>query len=299
MTDTTDNPRARSCINYPYRMNVKEAIRRRIINKAAVLFVSMILSAGLFAQTSTGLPQVPNAPSLSSAEINSQQSELNTPAGHTNQTPCHFHGLACHAWIEAGEFGRGVASVPRNAIRPRNLEWELPIAASTGILIAEGDQPLADRIQGKDIQHIARLWSNFGLGVEIVSGALAYVGGCAEHRTYLRDTGLTIIDALAAAGVADLALKLVFDRQFPYRPGSTGKFWGGGRSFPSGHAASSFAFAAAVAHRYPNKPWLKWAAYGLAPGVALSRYPAKRHYASDILVGSALGYVTGAYMAEH
>ena len=36
-----------------------------------------------------------------------------------------------------------------------------------------------------------------------------------------------------------------------------------------------------------------------ASGVALSRYPAKRHYLSDILVGSTLGYVTGTFLAEH
>jgi membrane-associated phospholipid phosphatase len=215
------------------------------------------------------------------------------------ENPCSFHGLAHNAWAEAGVFGHGVAAVPRNAIRPSNLKWELPIGASTGVLIAEGDQPLADRIQGRDIQHIARLWSNFGLGLVIGSGGLAYAAGCAEHRNHLRDTGLTVLDALAAAGVADLGLKLAFDRQFPYTPGSTGKFWGGGRSFPSGHAASGFAFAAAISHRYRDKRWLKWGAYGLATGLALSRYPAKRHYASDILVGSALGYVTGTYMSEH
>jgi len=95
-----------------------------------------------------------------------------------------------------------VAGVPRNAVRPANLRWELPIAATTGILIAEGDQPLARRIQGKSIEDVSRFWSNFGLGVEIASGGLAYVGGCARHRVYLRDTGLTIVDALAAAGTS-------------------------------------------------------------------------------------------------
>jgi hypothetical protein len=58
--------------------------------------------------------------------------------------------------------------------------------------------------------YVSRFWSNFGLGIEIASGGLAYVGGCAKHRLYLRDTGLTIVDALAAAGMADLVLKLAF-----------------------------------------------------------------------------------------
>jgi membrane-associated phospholipid phosphatase len=44
---------------------------------------------------------------------------------------------------------------------------------------------------------------------------------------------------------------------------------------------------------------VKWGAYALATGVSLSRYPAKKHFTSDILVGATLGYVTGTYMANH
>jgi len=54
-----------------------------------------------------------------------------------------------------------------------------------------------------------------------------------------------------------------------------------------------------VAHRYPQKKWLKWSAYALAAGVSLSRYPAKKHFPSDILMGATLGYVTGNYLAGH
>src|SRR6185437_10959132 len=111
--------------------------------------------------------------------------------------------------------------------------------------------------------------------------------------------GFKALAAMGAAGAEDLRLKLAFDRQFPYNAGGTGKFWGGGRSFPSGHSATSFAFASVIAHRYPDKKWVKWGAYALATGVSLSRYPAKKHFTSDILVGATLGYVTGAYMANH
>src|SRR5262249_31363058 len=111
--------------------------------------------------------------------------------------------------------------------------------------------------------------------------------------------GFTALAAMAASGTVDLGLKLAFDREFPYKPGSIGKFWAGGRSFPSGHSATSFAFAAAVAHRYPHNRWVKWSAYALATGVSLSRYPAKKHFPSDILMGATIGYVTGTYLAEH
>src|SRR6267142_599540 len=187
----------------------------------------------------------------------------------------------------------------QNAVRPSNLKWELPILATTGVMIAEIDRPADNRIQSKSLQQTAGRWSNVGLGLELGSAALAYGMGCGKHHSYLRDTGFNALAAMGAAGTADLVLKLAFDRQFPYTPNSTGKFWGGGRSFPSGHSATSFAFAAVVAHRYPQNKWVKWGAYALATGVSLSRYPAKKHYPSDILIGATLGYVTGTYLAKH
>jgi membrane-associated phospholipid phosphatase len=56
---------------------------------------------------------------------------------------------------------------------------------------------------------------------------------------------------------------------------------------------------AVIAQRYPRNRWVKWSAYALAAGVSLSRYPAKKHFPSDILMGATLGYVTGAYIAAH
>jgi membrane-associated phospholipid phosphatase len=166
-------------------------------------------------------------------------------------------------------------------------------------MIAKVDRPADNRIQSKSLQQTAGRWSNVGLGLEIGSAALGYGIGCGKRHSYLRDTGFKALAAMGAAGTVDLALKLAFDRQFPNKPGGAGKFWGGGRSFPSGHSATSFAFAAVVAHRYPKRRWLKLSAYALATGVSLSRYPAKNHYPSDILIGATLGYVTGTYLAEH
>jgi len=184
-------------------------------------------------------------------------------------------------------------------VRPKNLAWGLPVAAATGLLITKVDQPADSRIQSASMIRTAGRWSNIGWGMAFASSAITYGAGCGEHDHYLRDSGFKALAAMGAAGVEDLVLKEAFDRQFPYASGSTGKFWGGGRSFPSGHAATSFGFAAAIAHRYPHKPWVKWSAYALATGVSLSRYPAKKHYASDILVGATLGYVTGTYIGSH
>src|SRR4051812_30114112 len=200
---------------------------------------------------------------------------------------------------EAASFGHGLLAAPRNAIRPRNLKWEVPIAAATALLITQVDRPANDRIQSPSTEQTAGRWSNAGLGMELASGAVSYIAGCHSSDHYLRDTGFKALAAMGAASIADLALKLAFDRQFPVNHQITGEFWGGGRSFPSGHSANSFAFASVFAHRYPDNRWIKWGSYALATGVSLSRYPAKKHFTSDILVGATLGYVTGTYLSNH
>ena len=214
---------------------------------------------------------------------------------------CGPHGIGERLGGHAQTFVQGLKSVPREMFRPANLKWELPVAATTVILVKKGDTETADAVKSRSLADRSSTATNVGLGVELASGAIAYGAGCWDGNSRLRETGFTSLTALGEAGLADLALKVAFDRQFPKGPGvhSTGDFRGGGRSFPSGHAMTSFAFASAVAHRYPEKRWVKWGAYGLATMVSALRVPAKHHFPSDVIVGGALGYAIGAYAADH
>jgi undecaprenyl-diphosphatase len=65
-------------------------------------------------------------------------------------------------------------------------------------------------------------------------------------------------------------------------------------SFPSGHSASSFAAATAVASFYPAVAPLVFA---LATGVALSRVHLGHHFPSDITAGAAIGVASGTAVA--
>ena len=62
------------------------------------------------------------------------------------------------------------------------------------------------------------------------------------------------------------------------------------RSFPSGHASQSFAFAAILSHYYPKA---RIPAYLTAGFVAASRVDHDVHFASDVIAGAALGYIVG------
>jgi hypothetical protein len=200
----------------------------------------------------------------------------------------------------ASNFGHGLATAPREAIRPTNLKWELPIATATGLLVATADNHINDHIQSHSFAQAAARGSDIGLGIELGSAGLMYLVGCTGHRSsYAANTGFTALEAVGAANVLAYGLKIATNRQFAYHTNPHGEFWEGGQSFPSGHTAGSFAFASVIAHRYPHNFWLKWAAYGLATGVSLARVAGKKHFASDILVGGTLGYVTGTYLATH
>jgi undecaprenyl-diphosphatase len=65
-------------------------------------------------------------------------------------------------------------------------------------------------------------------------------------------------------------------------------------SFPSGHAASAFAFAYAVGRHLPG---LAVPVRLLAAGVAYSRVHTGVHYPGDVVVGSVTGAGTAAMVA--
>jgi hypothetical protein len=103
---------------------------------------------------------------------------------------------------DASELGRGIITVPRNAVRPQNLKWELPIAAAAGVLIGWGDHSGSRRIQSLPFQDDARLGSNIVVGKELGTAALMYGVPCAKHRSsYARDTGLIALEAMGAANL--------------------------------------------------------------------------------------------------
>jgi undecaprenyl-diphosphatase len=62
-------------------------------------------------------------------------------------------------------------------------------------------------------------------------------------------------------------------------------------SFPSGHAASAFAFASAVGGRLP---WLSFPLYVLAVAVAYSRVHTGVHYPTDTVIGAVVGSASAA-----
>jgi undecaprenyl-diphosphatase len=101
------------------------------------------------------------------------------------------------------------------------------------------------------------------------------------------------------SALVNLAVKSAWSRPRPDRAGAGVPVWRNVRmptstSFPSGHAASGFAFAAAIGR---DQPWLGLGLRFLAAAVAYSRVHTGVHYPGDIVVGALIGEGTGQTVA--
>lgn len=192
--------------------------------------------------------------------------------------------------------GSGILMSPRYAIKRSNLKWEIPALAGVVVMVNVVDTPASRRINNVHMENVANTFSNIGLYSELGMAGAVFAVGCKEHRENMRQAGLQAMEAAGSALAIDTAFKLASNRVRPDRFKAQGNFWdAGGRSFASGHAAMSFAVASVLA-KHTDSRWKKVALYGLAAAVSAARFPAKKHFLSDIFVGSTIGYVTGTYI---
>jgi len=144
------------------------------------------------------------------------------------------------------------------------------------------------------LRRLSNAANNSGLWLATAAG-LAVVGGSAGRRAAVRGTmAIGVTSALV-----NLVVKAAWSRPRPDRasigvpvrrnvrmPTST--------SFPSGHAASGFAFAAAIGR---DQPWLGMVLRFLSATVAYSRVHTGVHYPGDAVVGALIGEGIGETVA--
>ena len=126
-----------------------------------------------------------------------------------------------------------------------------------------------------------------------IAAALGTMGGSAGRRAAVRGT----IAIGVTSPLVNLAAKNAWSRRRPERaddPGARNVRMPASASFPSGHAASGFAFAAAAGW---NQPWLGMSLRFLAAAVAYSRVHNGVHYPGDVVVGALIGAGTGQALA--
>ncbi len=183
-------------------------------------------------------------------------------------------------------------------VKPEDATWLVPsVGIATGLLVTDPDSSF-----GMASYH-PNTWkdvSNYGLGAALGTMGAMYLWGHITNNDRARETGVLATEAMISVLPMQFAIRGATGRLRPYQSNYQNNFFDGGNSFPSNHAALAWAFAAVVAHEYPNL-YAQLGAYGLATGISLARVAASQHFLSDVFVGGLLGYQVGRqiYKARH
>jgi hypothetical protein len=172
----------------------------------------------------------------------------------------------------------------RHLASMENLMW-----VGIGSGAAAGIHPLDDNIN----RHFAGTSAEdtfFGPGKYIgqtatlaASSLTVYAIGRIKDQPKVSHIGMDLIRALVVDEALTEGLKLSAHRERP--DGSND------RSFPSGHASTTFAVATVLERHLDWKMW--GPAYLFSSYVAMSRLHENRHFASDVAFGAALGIIAG------
>jgi membrane-associated phospholipid phosphatase len=283
-------------------------IRNAFLYFATSLLVCITLicsSAPAFAQTteSSG-EQTQEAQSASGTSPSSDQATEKQQQPSTESVICGVKHLG-QCLKDIGHDQVGIWTSPLR-IQPRDAFWLVPFAAGTGVALHYDAQ--AQQNLGVDKSRIdaSNTISGFGSTYATLGGAAGlYFLGLGTHNEHLAETGRLGAEAVIDSLLVVEALKLATNRERPNEGNGQGGFWPHGTrsyeldgSFPSGHAAESFALARVIASEYPSKP-VQIAAYAFALAISASRVTARQHFPSDVLVGGTFGYLIGGYVVRH
>ncbi len=204
---------------------------------------------------------------------------------------------------------------PRNWIDDQKAIWTSPIhlnesnalgpvllvLATTAAVTTDHQAMASSRLQDTSLNNHAQTASTGLTGGFIAAPVILYGLGAIHHDNHATETGIlsgeAILDSLAVSEV----IKLISERERPTLDNAKGRFFQSGSwsdsSFPSNHSIIAWSSAAVIASEYKG-PLTQITAYGLAAGVSATRVLARQHFPSDVLVGSAVGWMIGRYVAR-
>ena len=208
-------------------------------------------------------------------------------------------------------------------------------AAFVGLTVAmlPADRHIAQSLQDPDVR-ANKFFDKAATGFEVISspgafiiGGGMYAAGKLTHHPDLADLGWHGTEAVILASGVTSMLKGIVGRSRPYVSadsnardfnflkgfgrgtfgvGADGKKLGSSdyQSFPSGHTTTAFAAAAAVTSEtrrmWPQALWVVAPVmYGGATLVGLSRMYHNNHWASDVVLGAAVGTFSGLKVVRY
>lgn len=225
--------------------------------------------------TLAGTPQVQDAPQL-------------PPQSPQEQTPAGPPPTPRHTGIKA--LFRGLATDVRHLPSRQNLMW-VGIGGGLALAVHPFDDNVNRHFAGSDAADrffapgkiLGQTYTLAGTSLVI------YTTGRVRDQPKVSHLGMDLLRSLLVSEGITQALKYSTHRERPDHSND--------RSFPSGHAAETFAFATALERH------LGWRgavpAYIASSYIAMSRLHDNRHYLSDVVFGSAVGIIAGRTVTRH
>lgn len=185
-------------------------------------------------------------------------------------------------------------------IREHDLAHLIPLGLATTVTMTVDHQVMASaRLDDVSLNNNAVTASNGLLGGFVAAPVIIYGLGHIHHDDHATEAGILAGEAMADSLVVDEVLKAVSMRERPTVDNAKGKFFqssvGLDSSFPSTHSIIAWSSATVIASEYRG-PMTQLMAYGLATGASVARVLARQHFPSDVLVGSAVGWLVGRYV---
>lgn len=184
-------------------------------------------------------------------------------------------------------------------IRESNMVGPLLLVGATTVLITTDHQVMSEHLHDASLNRDANTAST-GLTGLFVAAPIGFYGvGRMTRDLHAQETGVLAGEAIVDSIAVNEAFKIISRRERPDLDGARGKFFQPGvnfnSSFASNHCVMAWSSAAVIASAYDGY-MTKITAYTLATGVTLTRVVGRDHFPSDVLVGSAVGWMIGRYV---
>lgn len=230
------------------------------------------------------LPDAPLPQSADPVQANNRE------AVTLRNTPMHILKDQAAIWTSPGRLG------------PHDLEWLVPLTLATGAAIATDHRAMRDVVSHDSGFNQANVnASNAMIGGFIAAPVALYGFGHFQQNEHAREAGILSGEALLDGVVVEQGMKLIFWRERPALDNARGRFFQSGAgvdsAFPSSHTVLAWAAASSIASEYKSH-WTQLFVYSAATGVSLTRVLGQEHFPSDVLVGSAAGWLVGHYVVR-
>ena len=203
------------------------------------------------------------------------------------------------------------ADIPRWSARDA-----VPLAGvtATGLALMVGEPSpdvRVDRWARDDVNpHVPPVWNDVVqplLWGGIAVGGLGTWWWASTHDQPYVAQGLSLMgEALAVAQAYHISVKLLVGREGPRDGDGTGRFGGPATAIrvypagtPSGHAATLFVLVSAGTAYFRPPLWASVALHALAGGLVAAHVIEHRHFLSESLLGSTLGWSVGRWVVLH